>query len=93
MTWELESYYKYIGRNATILVSDKAKLYFAWNEIQGVSPNYVSSFFYDNFEPYKTEAVFPYDPYSYLYTEKGYMTGTISLYVAKRFGFLSSHVR
>jgi hypothetical protein len=50
------------------MISDRAKLFFAKNDIYGVSPNLINTFFYDRVSVYKTEAVTPYDPYSYLYS-------------------------
>ena len=40
---------------------------------------------------YKTDAVSPYDPYSYLYSPEGYMTCTVSKYIADRFGILEGN--
>jgi len=64
------------------MVSDKAKLFFATNNIYAISPNLVNTFFFDRVSVFKTDAEYPYDPYSYLYSEKGYMTCTLSKYLA-----------
>lgn len=52
-----------------IMISDRAKLFFAKNDIYGVSPNLINTFFFDKVSVYKTDALPPYDPYSYLYSE------------------------
>jgi hypothetical protein len=53
------------------MLSDKAKLYFASNDIFGISPNFINTFYYDKVSVYKTDSSPPYDPYSYLYSPEG----------------------
>lgn len=70
------------------MISDKAKLFFAKNNVFGVSPNLINTFYYAKVSVYKTDAVAPYDPYSYLYSPEGYMTCTLSKYIANKFNIL-----
>ena len=70
------------------MISDRAKLFFAKNDIIGVSPNLINTFFYDKVSVFKTDATAPFDPYSYLYSEPGFMTCTLSKYIADRFGII-----
>jgi hypothetical protein len=39
------------------MISDKAKLYFANNNIYGISPNLINTFYFDKVSVYKTDAV------------------------------------
>lgn len=62
-----------------IMVSDKARLFFYHSaQIYAVSPNFINPFFYDKVSYIKSEAVTPYDPYSYLYADGMLMTCTLS---------------
>jgi hypothetical protein len=49
----------------------------------------VNTLFYDKVSVYKTDAKPPYDPYSYLYSQEGFMTCTISKYIANKFAILN----
>jgi hypothetical protein len=50
------------------MISDQAKLYFATNQIYGVSPNFLNTFYSKIISVDKTDSSPPYDPYSYLYS-------------------------
>lgn len=74
----------------SIMVSDKAKLFFAFNQIYAVSPNLANVLYYNQVSVFQTQATEPYDPYSYLYSPNGYMTCTLSVYLADKFNILNS---
>ena len=71
-------------------MSDEAKLYISENRLYGISPNLLSTLSIDQLPLTKSFAQSPYDPYSYLYTQNGYMTGTIGYYLAKKFNILGA---
>ena len=70
------------------MISDNAKMFFVDNRIYAVSPNLINTFFYEKVSVLKTQAVAPYDPYSFLYSDTGFMTCTISKDTAQSFGIL-----
>lgn len=70
--------------------SDKARLYFSSNRMYGVSPNYLEVINPDSLPIVQTYCDDQNDPYSYLYSPNGYMTATISSYMAKKFNILYS---
>ncbi len=76
-----------------IQISDKARLFFTTDRIYGVSPNLINTFFYEKVSYLKSDAVPPYDPYSYLYADNGLMTCTIGKFSADRFGILNGDNR
>ena len=76
------------GNLKSVMISDKARLFFLKNKIRAISPNFINTFFFDKVSYVKSEAKSPYDPYSNLYSENGLMTCTISKYVANQFGIL-----
>jgi len=63
-------------------------MFFVDNRIYAVSPNLINTFFYEKVSVLKSEAVTPYDPYSFLYSDQGLMTCTISKDTASNFGIL-----
>jgi hypothetical protein len=66
-------------------------VYFDPGYIKAVSPNFINTFFYEKVSYVKSEAVTPYDPYSYLYSPNGLMTCTIGEYLAKKLGILNGN--
>lgn len=46
-----------------MLFSDKAKIYFLWMDVYGVSPNFIKVLPQKEFSLVKSDAYDPYDPY------------------------------
>ena len=64
-----ENYQKAVGQDfgpthpADVLFSDKAKIYFLWMDVYGVSPNFIKVLPQKEFSLVKSDAYDPYDPY------------------------------
>lgn len=76
-----------------VMYSDKAKLYFKNLRLYGVDPNFLkvmANYNQNNLPIAKSNAYEPYDPYEFLYTPEGYMTCTLSHYIARKFNILET---
>lgn len=77
------------------MFSDKAKLYFKNLRMYGVSSNFnkVMPRALEDLPIKSSYAYEPYDPYEFLYSPDGYMTCTMSQYMAKKFNLLDTDNR
>ena len=84
VTYSLQNYLNRFERVQSIQASDKARQFFLNNDIYGVSPNFLKTLYFQNFEVSQTVSTNGLDPIEYLYTEQGQNTCIVSSYLAEK---------
>lgn len=83
-TEPLDDYLRRTQNLQSIQISDKARQFFLDPKIIGVSPNFLKTLYFQNFDVPESRSNQGLDPVEYLYTKEGAGTSIIGQYMAEK---------